>query len=177
MSSGQPHWRNRAVFENRDNWKTIGSHLATIRRNSAVSRRLQSLARSIAVKIESLDCVLEQLCRQSCRHCIDVCCLRATIWYDFRDLLFYRLHTGGLPLQKIVKDGAGACIHLSTEGCRLPRCQRPFVCTWYICPTQKEAMRRLPDICAGPDLVAVIRQIQDERKMLGECYMSTDPAP
>ncbi|MBW2247710.1 MAG: hypothetical protein JRF62_11105, partial [Deltaproteobacteria bacterium] len=29
-------------------------------------------------------------------------------------------------------------------GCMLPRITRPWVCTWYLCPTQKANLRQKP---------------------------------
>jgi hypothetical protein len=33
------------------------------------------------------------------------------------------------------------CRYLGPRGCRLSRLDRPWVCTWYLCPTQRERLR------------------------------------
>ena len=85
---------------------------------------------------------MEALCLAACPGCLDICCERATIWYDFKDLIYLYFTLGNLPASQIDKTRAGhgrsACRHLTRTGCSLPRSQRPFVCTWYICSPQKQ---------------------------------------
>jgi hypothetical protein len=33
------------------------------------------------------------------------------------------------------------CRYLGPRGCRLPRIARPWICTWYLCPTQTAKLR------------------------------------
>ncbi len=100
------------------------------------------LAVQIKEKIDSLSATMEDLCKKVCPDCKDICCNRATIWYDFKDLLFIAFSKQKLPDFQIrktykPKDEKGCC-HLSIHGCKLKRSERPFVCTWYICPAQKK---------------------------------------
>jgi hypothetical protein len=105
---------------------------------------VRDLAREIRDRLKDLSRRIHALCALTCRDCRDVCCRRATIWYDFRDLLYLHFAGDGLPEQQIKKVGGGegnaaGCFHLTDRGCRLSRSERPFVCTWYLCPDQKLA--------------------------------------
>lgn len=105
---------------------------------------VSGLAREIRDRLDSLSCHIDRLCALTCPHCRDICCRRATIWYDFKDLVYLYFSGDGLPERQIIKVGgeegnASACLHLTDRGCRLPRNERPFVCTWYLCPDQKLA--------------------------------------
>jgi hypothetical protein len=75
---------------------------------------------------------------------MEVCCRRAWVWVDFRDLLF--LHLAGIPVpdhQLLSREG-NSCRYGGSSGCRLDRIQRPFVCTWYLCPAQTRILRKQP---------------------------------
>lgn len=80
---------------------------------------------------------LDRICRITCPGCRNNCCERATIFYDFKDLLYLYFGPDDLPHRQIYRE-AGRCIHLGDRGCVLPRDRRPFVCTWYFCPAQKQ---------------------------------------
>lgn len=110
------------------------------RRRPAVFEPVRGTAGRIRQLLSGLDREMERMCGLTCPGCRDNCCARATIWYDFRDLLFLKF--AGLPLpalqiEKKVQAGATVCMHLTPEGCALPRVERPFVCTWYICGAQQ----------------------------------------
>ncbi len=97
---------------------------------------VRSLAGEIQMIFREMGPDLDSLCAATCPDCRDNCCKRATIWYDFKDLLYLFLGPGLLPECQISKDGGCSC--LTDKGCVLPRSERPFVCTWYFCPDQKE---------------------------------------
>lgn len=104
--------------------------------------RVREIACEIREHLEALSFPVEQLCSQTCPSCQDNCCERATIWYDFKDLVCLYFGAGGFPARQIYKvrgDSGARCIHLAREGCKLSRKDRPFVCTWYFCPDQKQA--------------------------------------
>jgi hypothetical protein len=110
--------------------------------------RLQTCV-SCAVRIqESVTTVsqcIEEICRKTCPVCTDICCRRATIGYDVKDLLYLQLAFNRLPQEQIfrISDKRGLlCSNLSADGCVLPRTQRPFVCTWYFCPDQTRMLRK-----------------------------------
>ncbi len=104
--------------------------------------QLFSIAKKIQRKFEIMSEPMEKLCSHTCINCEDICCLRATIWFDFKDLLYIYFGTRKFPESQIkkvtLKNKTRACNRLTKKGCILPRIARPFVCTWYLCPAQKE---------------------------------------
>jgi hypothetical protein len=104
-----------------------------------------AVAERLKVVLEAFSALLEELCRATCAYCPSVCCRHATPWFDFRDLLF--CHLCGLPPQPLQTMGNGAlrCRYLGFKGCRLDRLQRPWVCLWYLCPTQKTRLVGEPE--------------------------------
>ena len=139
------------------------NHLLSLRitRESSILH----LADTISHTISSLEPVLSELCLQTCPDCSNPCCERATVRYDFRDLIFLHLQHKGLPLFQPKPDPGSPCYMLGEKGCLLPRYMRPFMCTWYLCPVQMDLVRgassdninRLPE---------QLREIQDKRKQL-----------
>lgn len=106
-----------------------------------------------------IDHTMRDLSDLVCSSCADVCCQRATLWYDMKDLLYIYLLTGTLPKEQITRNEAGACCNLEATGCRLQRMHRPFICTWYICP---EMRRHLVD----ETLLKRIEEVKRLRKQL-----------
>lgn len=103
-----------------------------------------AMAAAIRLRLESLFPVMEALCRQACRFCPEPCCIVATVWLDFRDLLF--LHLGDLPLPgaQLIGTRHERCRYLGPRGCRLPRIIRPWACTVYLCPPHVRLLGRPP---------------------------------
>lgn len=108
--------------------------------------RLHRLALAIARALAVLDPIMAALCAATCPACDNNCCLRATVWFDFRDLLFLHLAQATIaPGQPMTAPGQ-KCRYLGPAGCRLPRHRRPFVCTWYLCPDQKIILEADPEM-------------------------------
>lgn len=113
---------------------------------------LTRLADQITGQYQALDKSLEMLCRKTCLFCNDICCSRASLWYDFKDLMYYFFQFNEFPENQIhkkpltsaTKNHENACCHLTPKGCHLPRNRRPFVCTWYLCPPQKKTLYTMP---------------------------------
>lgn len=82
--------------------------------------------------------VLENMCEMSCPWCEAPCCRVADPRFDLRDLLFIHLIGAPVPIGQPRGEGHGICRYLGPQGCRLPRRSRPWICTWYICPRQKQ---------------------------------------
>lgn len=123
-----------------DDWRAANAAVARLVRRP--SGPLMNLAHQLDATLARAYPRLDALCRITCPHCPDPCCLSATIWLDFRDLL--RLHLTGRPIppaQPRSRPGE-TCRYAGPAGCRLPRPQRPFICTWYLCPAQTAALRR-----------------------------------
>lgn len=129
------------------------------------SGALLDAAGAIAGKIDFLEPVLDNLCERTCPDCGEPCCVRATVRYDFRDLVFLHLFQTGLPVGQPSPVAGQACSCLGDRGCMIPRVMRPFMCTWYVCPGQMALVR------AGQSgqkycLTKRLREIQDCRKGL-----------
>jgi hypothetical protein len=113
--------------------------------------------------------IMDDLCQQTCPDCTDICCQHAWVWADFRDLLFW--HLAGIPVpdhQPLSRRGEHCC-YTSSRGCRLERLQRPFVCTWYICPAQTRLLQGHPEQQAR--LSAVLQQTKDERRQMEDQFI------
>ncbi len=114
---------------------------------------------------KELETPLNRLCSNTCPECTDVCCTKATVWYDQKDILVYHLATNSFPAKQISKNDAGICCHLGENGCNLPRLQRPFICTWYICSAQTAILRNgsnEPEI----HVEDIIQRIKELRKKI-----------
>ncbi len=138
---------------------------------AVADRRLETLAQSIAAGIAEADADLDRLCRLSCPSCVDICCVRATVWYDFRDLLFLFCLQQKLPSAQIATKKGKGCDHLRAAGCELPRVVRPFVCTWYICPAQCSTIRWNDCETISEDLIPMLKVIQHKRKELEKRFL------
>lgn len=105
---------------------------------------IRELAAQIQARMTVVDRFMAALCQDTCYACTDNCCRRATVWYDFKDLLGFHSGTAPIPPAQLAPAPNRPCQHLEEAGCALPRSQRPFVCTWYICTAQREAMQAWP---------------------------------
>ena len=61
------------------------------------------IAKKIKNEFEIMSEPMEQLCSCTCIECEDICCARATIWFDFKDLLYIYFGTGQFPESQIKK--------------------------------------------------------------------------
>jgi hypothetical protein len=132
-------WHTRAL------WQAANTCLAhTMRQNQSLLAESQRQARQMQRRLESIFPLMDRLCRRTCSDCKDICCRRAWVWADFKDLIF--LHVTGIPVpdRQLLDRQGDHCRYESPEGCRLDRIQRPFVCTWYLCPAQTHILRKQP---------------------------------
>ena len=135
---------------------------------------MRILAKRIGDGYADLDTILEEICRQSCPVCTDICCSRATVWYDLPDLLVVYLTTGAFPEGQIYRRPGRSCCNLTPAGCRLTRSGRPFICTWYICPEQQNIVRRMREGNGkGAALFHRINEIKAARKDLEQAYVDS----
>ncbi len=120
--------------------------------------------------MESLFPILDELCSTTCFMCPDPCCLKATVWFDLKDMLF--LHLGALPVPEAqpTNEKETVCRNIGPQGCRLPRKARPWMCTLYICPSQMILLRE-----KRPEEQEVFNntmaEIKQWRKNLEEAYL------
>ncbi|QTA90182.1 hypothetical protein [Desulfonema magnum] len=129
------------------------------------------LARDIQTGLESVFPILDELCAGTCLWCPDSCCLKAKVWFDFRDLLFLHLSGQEIPPAQLMRDlKEETCRYLGHKGCTLPRISRPWVCAWYICPPQMTRLRKK----AGPvreKFNQTLQGIKDTRKKMEEAFI------
>ena len=126
-------------------WMEANDNLAAaITKNTAAMADGADQAYQIRQHLESLFSLMDNLCRETCPDCSDVCCRRAWVWIDFKDLLFFHLADVPLPEQQLLSRQGDHCRYGGPDGCRLDRLQRPFVCTWYLCPAQTQHLRKEP---------------------------------
>ncbi len=131
-----PPWHTAAQ------WREVNAALAhLLARHRAALGRCRGLAALLQRKLTAFGPLMDDLCRVTCPHCHTPCCATALVWFDFRDLLF--LHLSGLPVpvSQPRYPQRRRCRFLSPGGCRLPRPQRPWLCTWYLCPPQTAVLR------------------------------------
>lgn len=136
------------------------------RRRSRMQPALDA-ARGTAGTFRELFVALDTLCAATCRHCPEPCCLTAHPWYDFADLLLLNLLAESIPLRQILVTADRPCPHFGRRGCRLPRRQRPFICTWYLCPTQR---RRGPQARLN-SLAAAIESVKTQRRRMETAWV------
>ena len=94
------------------------------------------VAQEIKSGLNSIFPILDELCAYSCPWCPEPCCLSASVWFDFKDLLYLRFNKLPISPAQTKANLKTPCIYLGPRGCRLPRIERPWICTWYLCPTQ-----------------------------------------
>ncbi|MCD4719179.1 MAG: hypothetical protein K8S13_04870 [Desulfobacula sp.] len=103
-------------------------------------------ANQIRHRFEEMSGSIEKVCSHTCVYCEDICCIRATIWFDLKDLLYIYFGLNKFPASQIIKNSSGnrkkACCHFFEKGCALSRLERPFICTWYFCSEQKRYLTR-----------------------------------
>jgi hypothetical protein len=162
-------------WESEEDWAqvalSISKTISALSPQGAELGSIMTLAQQIVQGYAELETVLEEVCSTSCPACQDVCCSRATVWYDLKDLLLVYLNTGTLPERQIYKLPGHSCCNLTPSGCRLLRSGRPFICTWYICPDQKNVIEGFPDSEAKLALFRTIDRLKTARKELGKWYV------
>ncbi len=143
----------------------------TVRSQWEQLAQVRQLARQIGEQLGAIDESLNTLCQSTCVACTDICCRRATLWYDFRDLLFIFLYSGSLPRWQISRKEDLSCIHLSPTGCKLKRYERPFICSWYICPDQIEIFQRRRGEGEPDTILSQLHHIKSHRILLEDLFV------
>jgi hypothetical protein len=134
----------------------------------AATRRI---ADRLAHQVGLLDDLFEQLAAATCAVCPDPCCRHAKVWLDFQDLLFIHLHGETLPPHQLRRNLHEPCRFLGLNGCTLPRSSRPWICTWYICPTQRQTLVR--DVPGGmAQISAMLSRVKFLRKEMERRFLT-----
>ncbi|WP_319407134.1 hypothetical protein [uncultured Desulfosarcina sp.] len=157
-------WNTRAL------WQEANASLATtVRQNRSVIAESRRQAHQIKCLLELTFPHMDRLCRTSCPDCTDICCQRAWIWADFKDLLF--CHLAGIPVpdRQLLGRQEDHCRYGGPAGCRLERIRRPFVCTWYLCPAQTQRLRKEP--AELQTIQETLRQIKGLRQKMERSFI------
>jgi hypothetical protein len=126
--------------------------------------------RGISEIMEFLFPRMEELCISTCPLCPDPCCLHATVWFDFKDLVFLHLAGFETPSGQLISNKHEPCRYLGPKGCFLDRNSRPFICTWYLCPSQREFLQKNMKKDEKP-ILASIRAVKTLRKEMEEAFI------
>ena len=155
----QPAWReaNRSI----DNL----TQRYSVELSSAVAAAV-----SLRVRLESIFSLLDDLCRETCPRCPDPCCLRASPWFDFRDLIFLHLNTLSIPFRQTIETMKTTCCYASARGCTLTRIFRPWICTWYLCSVQTANLNSRRSNMRT-DLTLAVNEIKVLRKKIEDKFI------
>lgn len=134
----------------------------TVANQNAKLDRAREIAGQIEKLYKKINDGFDAVCGVTCVSCMDVCCKKATVWYDFKDLLFIYLMQGKLPESQISKQPDLSCTNLTSSGCAIRRIERPFICTWYICPPQSAVLKEE----AFAEVSKIIQASKDDMKIL-----------
>ena len=131
-------------------------------------------ARNIAANYRALFPRLEALCRATCPWCPTPCCGHATVWFDAVDRCFLNLQGLALPPGPFGPETTPPCRYLGPRGCRLPRLQRPWICHWYLCPTQRRRLQAEgPEALEGMDRL-ILQSKAARRAMMQAAELAKD---
>lgn len=160
-----PPWGDRAV------WEEVNRSIAwLVSRHAAAMDPLVETARAVRRRLEWAAALLDDLCRWTCMHCPEPCCLGARIWFDTADLLVLHLAGPAVPEAQPISSRDAVCRYWSPRGCRLDRLSRPWTCTWYLCPPQTAVLRR-GDGEAYAGVSRVFAEIKSLRRALEEGFV------
>lgn len=136
MSEAGPPWITGSE------WVEINRSIRyLIERYQGQLQQAGAVAHGVKSRLESLFPLMDRLCELTCPWCEEPCCRVANLWFDFRDLLFMHLIGHVPPESQPLKKTDDHCRFLSATGCILPRISRPWICTWYLCPSQTAIIR------------------------------------
>jgi hypothetical protein len=128
------------------------------------------IARDTRILLESIFPALDDICKVTCPRCPDTCCLSASPWYDWRDLIFLHLNQLSIPPAQTITGFRETCRYISHRGCTLQRIMRPWICTWYLCPAQT-ANRKDRCLEQWHVLSRMLGEIKARRKKLENAFI------
>ncbi|MCG6908843.1 MAG: hypothetical protein LJE94_01825 [Deltaproteobacteria bacterium] len=161
-----PPWKKQSEW--RELHKTLAALISSREKGLADAR---TAARNIRMHLVDVALPMENLCLETCRFCPGVCCRAATVWADFKDALFWHLAGQNIPPAQNLSRAGQTCRYLGAKGCTLPRLSRPFMCTWYICPTQVSRLRNLPQSASCTKLKMTLQTIKDLRTEMENAFI------
>ncbi|RME66030.1 MAG: hypothetical protein D6778_05345 [Nitrospirae bacterium] len=123
------------------------------------------IAQKLKALYDEISPLIEEFTREVCPHCENVCCKHRHGRFEPLDEAFIEALGVKVPVACADRDGDDWCEFLTEQGCRKPRWQRPFRCTWYFC---EALLRYMPE--ANPKglrrLQALLQEIQKLRQAL-----------
>lgn len=114
--------------------------------------------------------LMDELCLLTCPHCPDPCCLNATVWIDFQDMLFLHLSGQMIPPRQLMRGRKETCSYIGIRGCVLPRMSRSWTCTRYICPPQMSILRKKPTAVRS-DFGKAVQAVKSARRETEEAFI------
>ena len=158
-----PSWQNDRLWQ-----AAVATLRYLIHRHRHQLGGVKACAMRVETLVRRLEPAFDMLGREICTECTAPCCLTADVYYDFRDLLFLLLTGQAMPPEQPKHQQAGVCRYLGPEGCRIPRLERPWICTWYVCAKQKRLMKVHPEIDGGhlPSVIAQIGRLRKQTEAL-----------
>jgi hypothetical protein len=155
----------------RQTWQAANASVAYLfEKNQNRLKQMTDIAGHIYDMLLQLDAFYEPLCSQTCHVCQKPCCLSADVWFDLKDILFFHAATQPIALESPRKLKNLPCSFLSSKGCVLPRTSRPWICTWYLCPAQKQWLKTKQP-CQLKAIENLTRKIGIWRKKLEACFI------
>ena len=154
-------------------WREFHHMLShTISTSAGELKRARSQAGAIQDQLLTVSDMMAQLSAETCTHCPAVCCLSAKIWADFKDALFWHLTDQAVPLRQTISHVNQVCRYLGSQGCTLPRMSRPFVCTWYLCPTQVSRLQTSPNHNAWEGMQNTLTSVKRLRHKMENTFVN-----
>ena len=132
-----PPWASRPAWQEAN--FSIETH---VRRYQTELEQAALTARKLRHLLVSIFSDLDDLCMATCPWCPEPCCLSASPWFDFCDLLYLHLNQLEIPRTQPIHTYSDTCCYLSSRGCTLSRLIRPWICSWYLCPVQTAYMKK-----------------------------------
>lgn len=171
FNDSAPPWRNPQL------WAAAAGTLAYLmHRHSKQLDQAKETAGRINSLLSSADDLLDRLGQKTCARCCAPCCRVADVSYDFRDLLFIHLTGQDTPPGQPRRSSGETCRYLGAAGCLIPRLQRPWICTWYICADQKMYLEDHQEIPSDL-LLPAIADIGVLRKKMENLFIAAVAAP
>lgn len=115
--------------------------------------------------------LFDQFAEQTCPSCKAICCEKARVAFDFRDLVFLHAADLEIPPHQLRRNDDEHCRYLGKFGCELERIRRPFICTWYYCAPMIELYQALPNR-RQRHYSRVMMDVQNNRKLMEEAFIS-----
>jgi hypothetical protein len=165
FSDNAPPWRSDRLWQaaNHTLHYLIDRHQHQLDHLKQTAGRIKDLFASVNSRLDSL-------CSTTCAQCVSPCCLVADVSYDFKDLLFIHLADQAKPPGQPRRSAHDVCCFLGPEGCRIPRLERPWICTWYICAAQKDYLTEYHPDSLSP-LLSAIEQVKMLRNQMEELFI------